>query len=80
MYPSPRVPVVTVEGKTMKASERGQASIAEVFVRNAERAPEKLCLRFEGAEIFYSRMRERGRTLREGARARGKGRAKRAEE
>src|ERR687883_1486774 len=43
----------------MGASERGQASIAEAFVRNAERAPEKLCLRFEGEEISYQGMRER---------------------
>src|ERR687883_2047780 len=43
----------------MGASERGQASIAEAFVRNAERAPEKLCLRFEGEEISYRKLRER---------------------
>jgi malonyl-CoA/methylmalonyl-CoA synthetase len=43
----------------MGASERGPASIAEAFVRNAERAPEKLCLRFEGEEISYQGMRER---------------------
>src|SRR3712207_3570058 len=43
----------------MGASEREPASIAEAFVRNAERAPEKLCLRFEGEEISYQGMRER---------------------
>src|ERR671914_547923 len=43
----------------MGASERVPASIAEAFVRNAERAPEKLCLRFEGEEISYQGMRER---------------------
>jgi malonyl-CoA/methylmalonyl-CoA synthetase len=43
----------------MGASERGPASIAETFLRNAERAPEKLCLRFEGEEIPYQGMRER---------------------
>src|SRR5829696_6437065 len=43
----------------MGASERVPASIAEAFVRNAERAPEKLCLRFEGEEICYQGMRER---------------------
>src|SRR5215208_517422 len=43
----------------MGASEKGPASIAEAFVRNAERAPEKLCLRFEGEEISYQGMRER---------------------
>ena len=37
----------------MGASERGLASIAEAFVTNAERSPEKLCLRFEGEEISY---------------------------
>jgi malonyl-CoA/methylmalonyl-CoA synthetase len=41
------------------ASEKGPASIAEAFVRNAERAPEKLCLRFEGEEISYQGLRER---------------------
>src|SRR5215211_2411372 len=43
----------------MGTSERGPASIAEAFVRNAERAPEKLCLRYEGEEISYQGMRER---------------------
>jgi malonyl-CoA/methylmalonyl-CoA synthetase len=42
----------------MNASESGPASIAEAFVRNAERAPESLCLRFEGEEISYGGMRE----------------------
>ncbi len=43
----------------MSASESGPASIAEAFVRNAERAPETLCLRFEGEEISYRSLRER---------------------
>jgi malonyl-CoA/methylmalonyl-CoA synthetase len=43
----------------MGVRERGPASIAEAFVRNAETAPEKLCLRFEGEEISYRGMRER---------------------
>ena len=43
----------------MSASKRGPASIAEAFVRNAERTPEKLCLRFEGEEISYRNLRER---------------------
>jgi len=43
----------------MGASENGPASIAEALVRNAENAPEKLCLRFEGAGIPYQGMRER---------------------
>src|SRR5918995_242172 len=48
-----------LEGNSMGASERVPASIAEAFVRNAERAPEKLCLRFEGEEISYQGLRER---------------------
>jgi len=43
----------------MNAGESSPASIAEAFVSNAERAPEKLCLRFEGEEISYQGMRER---------------------
>jgi malonyl-CoA/methylmalonyl-CoA synthetase len=43
----------------MGASERGLASIAEAFVTNAERTPEKLCLHFEGEEISYRRLRAR---------------------
>jgi malonyl-CoA/methylmalonyl-CoA synthetase len=43
----------------MGASEKGPASIAEAFVTNAERSPEKLCLRFEGEEISYQGMRTR---------------------
>jgi malonyl-CoA/methylmalonyl-CoA synthetase len=34
-------------------------SIVEAFIRNAERAPEKLCLRFEGKEWTYERLRGR---------------------
>jgi malonyl-CoA/methylmalonyl-CoA synthetase len=40
-------------------SDRDPASIAEAFVRNAARTPEKLCLRFEGGEISYRTLRER---------------------
>jgi malonyl-CoA/methylmalonyl-CoA synthetase len=36
------------------------ASIAEAFVRNADRTPDKLCLRFEGEQWTYQRLRERG--------------------
>jgi len=43
----------------MGASERGLASIAEAFVTNAVRSPEKLCLRFEGEEISYRSLRAR---------------------
>jgi malonyl-CoA/methylmalonyl-CoA synthetase len=43
----------------MGASERNLASIAEAFVTNAERSPEKLCLRFEGEEISYRSLRAR---------------------
>jgi hypothetical protein len=46
----------TLEG-IMVASERGPASIAEAFLRNAEAAPQKLCLRFEGEEISYRSVR-----------------------
>src|ERR687886_686201 len=59
MYPSSGAPVVRVEGETMGASERDPASIAEAFVRNADRAPEKLCLRFEGEEISYRTLHTR---------------------
>src|SRR5215211_3283827 len=43
----------------MSASETGPASIAEAFVRNAGRVPEKLCLRFEGEEVSYRKLHER---------------------
>jgi malonyl-CoA/methylmalonyl-CoA synthetase len=43
----------------MSASESDPASIAEAFVRNAERAPERLCLRFEGEEISYDALLKR---------------------
>ncbi len=39
--------------------ETRPASIAEVFVRNAERAPEKLCIRFEGENWSYGRLLRR---------------------
>src|SRR5215204_1446867 len=45
-----------VEGELMDAGESSPASIAEAFVSNAECAPEKLCLRFEGEEIPYQRL------------------------
>jgi malonyl-CoA/methylmalonyl-CoA synthetase len=35
------------------------ASIAEAVIRNAQRAPDRLCLRFEGEEWTYGRLRER---------------------
>jgi malonyl-CoA/methylmalonyl-CoA synthetase len=35
------------------------ASIAEAFILNAGRTPDKLCLRFEGEEWTYERLRER---------------------
>jgi malonyl-CoA/methylmalonyl-CoA synthetase len=38
---------------------REAASIIEAFVQNAECAPEKLCLRFEGEEWSYKRLRGR---------------------
>jgi len=42
-----------------QATETRPASIAEVFVRNAERAPEKLCIRFEGENWSYGRLLRR---------------------
>src|SRR5215210_9305725 len=53
------VPATECWRELMGVSERGPASIAEAFVRNAEGEPEKLCVRFEGAEISYQDMRER---------------------
>jgi malonyl-CoA/methylmalonyl-CoA synthetase len=55
----PASPGEAVEGDPMNASESGPVSIAEAFVRNAERAPESLCLRFEGEEITYGGLLER---------------------
>jgi hypothetical protein len=40
-------------------TETRPASIAEFFVRNAERAPQKLCIRFEGKNWSYGRLRRR---------------------
>src|SRR5947209_13057631 len=39
------------------------ASIVEAFVRHAERAPEKLCLRFEGERWTYDRLHRRVETF-----------------
>ena len=39
------------------------ASIAEAFIRHAEDAPEKLCLRFEGERWTYERLRSRAETF-----------------
>ena len=39
------------------------SSIVEAFVRHAERTPEKLCLRFEGEEWTYERLRGRAETF-----------------
>src|ERR671933_2702753 len=38
------------------------ASVVEAFVRHAERAPEKLCLRFEGERWTYERLFGRAET------------------
>ena len=35
------------------------ASIVEAFIRNAERAPDKLCLRFEDEEWTYQKLGDR---------------------
>jgi malonyl-CoA/methylmalonyl-CoA synthetase len=47
------------------------ASIAEAFIRNAERAPGRLCLRFEGEEWTYRRLRERAENFAGAVAARG---------
>jgi malonyl-CoA/methylmalonyl-CoA synthetase len=39
------------------------ASIAEAFILNAGRTPDKLCLRFEGEEWTYQRLRDRAETF-----------------
>src|SRR5215218_11275912 len=39
-----------------QTTEARPASIAEAFDRNAQRAPEKLCLRFEGEDWSYGRL------------------------
>ena len=39
------------------------ASVVEAFVRHAERAPEKLCLRFEGERWTYERLCGRAETF-----------------
>src|SRR5215218_2851915 len=59
MYPTFSALATECWRESMGASESGPASIAQAFVRNAENASEKLCLRFEGAEISYQDMRER---------------------
>ena len=43
-----------------RATETRPASIAEVFLRKAERAPEKLCIRFEDEDWSYGRLLRRG--------------------
>jgi malonyl-CoA/methylmalonyl-CoA synthetase len=45
----------------MMAAQR--ASIAETFILNAGRTPNKLCLRFEGEEWTYQRLNERAETF-----------------
>src|SRR5215213_4882777 len=46
-------------------------SIAEAFIHNAEYAPDRLCLRFEGEEWSYRRLRERAETFAAALNARG---------
>src|SRR5215217_5103594 len=46
-------------------------SMAETFIRNAEHAPDGLCLRFEGETWSYRRLRERAETLASALNARG---------
>src|ERR671933_1689350 len=47
------------------------ASVVEAFVRHAERAPEKLCLSFEGERWTYEQLRERAETFAAALRAWG---------
>jgi malonyl-CoA/methylmalonyl-CoA synthetase len=45
------------------AAAKEPASVVEAFVRNADNTPEKLCLRFEGEEWTYGRLRERAESF-----------------
>ncbi|HET7480909.1 MAG TPA: acyl-CoA synthetase [Rubrobacteraceae bacterium] len=49
------------------------ASIVESFIRHAERAPERLCLRFEGEEWTYGSLRQRAQAFASALRGRGLG-------
>ncbi len=49
----------TQESRWGREAQGRPASVVEAFARNAERAPEKLCLRFEGEEWTYQGLRER---------------------
>jgi acyl-CoA synthetase (AMP-forming)/AMP-acid ligase II len=53
--------LLTARRRQMMAAR--PASIAEAFSRNAERAPDRLCLSFEGEEWLYRRLRERVQTF-----------------
>jgi malonyl-CoA/methylmalonyl-CoA synthetase len=48
-----------LDDRRWHAAEMRPASVVEAFVRNAERAPENLCLRFEGEEWTYERLHGR---------------------
>jgi malonyl-CoA/methylmalonyl-CoA synthetase len=45
------------------AAAREPGTVVEAFVRNADNTPEKLCLRFEGEEWTYGRLRERAESF-----------------
>jgi acyl-CoA synthetase (AMP-forming)/AMP-acid ligase II len=60
MSPTEQAPRGDLRETIGKRTTRARpASIAEAFTRNAQRAPEKLCLRFEGEDWYYGRLRER---------------------
>ena len=53
--------MLTARRRQMMAAR--PASIAEAFIRNADRAPDRLCLSFEGKRWLYRRLRERAENL-----------------
>jgi malonyl-CoA/methylmalonyl-CoA synthetase len=53
----------SLDERRAHAAETRPASVVEAFARNAERAPEKLCLRFEGDDWSYGRLLERVRSI-----------------
>jgi malonyl-CoA/methylmalonyl-CoA synthetase len=61
MSPTEQAPSGHLSGG--QTTEARPTSIAEAFDRNAQRAPEKLCLRFEGEDWSYGRLRWRARAF-----------------
>src|SRR5918997_310388 len=54
-----------------QASETRPTSVVEAFARHAERAPDRPCLRFEGEEWTYLRLRDRVESFAEALRTWG---------